>query len=406
MPELETPTTPEAPVTGPPSDDVETALLTDDDGLSFDSLDSPMPVEAKPETAPVVEKPTAETPVVATAQPEDARRQQLIEEHAKKLGIAPTDPQFAGVLKQLADKDLYIEQLKAGAGKPPAADSHLTEYERQLLAAPAPAEPKKEEPPKPVQTAEPVQPAPNRIAELINGWKSPADPYTALNEAWAASDLNRVAEVENAMFVSRSAEFVPQLMERMIPQLLQQVLGKEFIETLPEIQEVFRSRRNSDDAAFAISELKKTPQYSDLDKLYEKEGEGEIEMAGQKVPKTALNRIISENDWIIRIPPRDDVKDPRAAARIGYMDRLRAAHRIFKSEQAAKHAIDPKQAQTLVETGRVMEKKAQSDQTRQSLNAGSGATTAGSNQPARQSYVKELIAARTARQGLSLDALD
>lgn len=386
---------------GPPSDSsfftdslpvVETAQLADtDDGQS----EAPGVDEPQPEQQTQAEQETAPAATDAT------RLQQLIAEHAAKLKIDPNDPNFSGILKQLADKDLYIEQLKAG--KPPEAPAqptadYLTEYEKELFKEQDPsAEQPQQTATPPVQPGQTAAPAPIPLGDIGDTWKGPDDAYAALNQAWAAEggpDLKRVNDIEVAMFTRRALEVVPQILQRMPQQIaqriVQQALGQNFMETLPEIQETFRSHRTQQDAEFAVAELKKNQNYSDLDKLYEKEGDGEIEVFGQTVPNTPLNRIIKANPWITEIQPRGDVKDPRAAARLGHMNRLRAVHQIFRAEQQAKNAIDPKQAQVLVDAGRKVQERTNGERTRQALNAGSGATTAAGQQPAHTDYVSSL----------------
>lgn len=406
MAEVQTATATAAEPSAPETSEGASPLLPDTDSLSLDDLDSADAGQPAKPAQPESSQAAVETPqTAATAQqadPEAIRRAELIAEHAQKLGIKPDDPNYAGVLKQLADKDLYIEKLKAGPPQEAKPADQLTDFEKKLLALRQPQqEQPPAQPPQPPQTAGHVADNGNlRLGDIGDPWTKPEDAYTALNEAWTQNDLRKVADVENAMFKRRAFEMVPGI----VAEMLQGILGPEFLQSLPELTNSVQAQRAAADSQFAVAELKRKPGFTEMDKLWEPEGEGEIDVFGEKFPNTALNRIISQNQWITKIQPSNDPRlSRRDAEREAQMERFKAVYTIYQAEQAAKKSLDPTKAQQLVETGRKIEQRSNGEATRQGLNAGSGATSAQGQQPKAKSFVRELIERRRETQGLSLD---
>ena len=155
---------------------------------------------------------------------------------------------------------------------------------------------------------------------------------------------------------------------------------------LPSMKQTMEQRELSDSAAFALQQLEQTEGFEGIRDLLQAEEGPDIEVGGEKFKNTPLNRIVAENPWITQI--RVDHKDPATARRATMIARYRAAHSIHAKQKPS--GIAPETASDLVKAGATMAARTPTDRVRQSLNAGGGASSAGTA-PAKQGYVEGLV---------------
>lgn len=389
-----------APATAQPSY-VQSLLDPAVDGVSLDNSNEQVSREAGREetAAPPVQETTPDAEAAAPeGQPSGAAPSldDLIRQFAQETGLNPDDPNERRTLKRLADKEMFIRKLqldndllKAGAKPEPAAPpqaDHLTEFEREVAtrdAAPrAPAGPPTG-PAAATPSAPPSVPEPIRYNDIGDEWKDDEDALTALNEAWREKDLKKVNAVEVARLKRTfDREIAPHLLGY-IDQMFSRRIGSE--PSLAEARRGVAERRLTENREFAVKELEKAG-VADVRKLFEREEGPPIVVDGQEFERTRLNQILVENPEVMDIVKRHP--DPATAERMTLIARLRHAARLMSKANGG--GLPAEAAQRLVDAGRGIAESQTADRTRQSINAGPGATGAGRESPRKGSYVSEL----------------
>lgn len=319
----------------------------------------------------------------------------------KELGITnPDDPEqlqkvdLKKLAKRIADKDAYIEKLKTQGGQPEAKALDFTEG----LGIKAKEEPatKQTTEAAPAQKTDMAAPA---AAELKFGddydWKDAEAAETAINEAFAEGSLGKVAEMQNALFLRRAQVMVLPLVEKLVTERLEGRFKELEEKDRPAISAYERQQQQQqaqDDREWVMSALSSVEDLKDIVSGLHHEDEGSIvipedfpeeNLRGQKFANTPYNRLVIKNPWLLKVNESD--QNPRVAERKTLYTRWKLAAEIAKRETQPE--VDPKKAKELVDAGREMQARESKDRTRQTLNAGRGATTAGGK---NADYAEEL----------------
>lgn len=318
--------------------------------------------EPEPEAAP---EPEAEAPEEPEA---GGTRETLMQKFAQEHGLDLNDARDKKLAQRLADKELFIQKLRGeqGAkGQQNSTEDGVAALMRELRGE----DQKGAEQVKPVEqpAVAATPPAAGPTDDVGASWKTPADAYNALNEAWNKGDLEAVTQVENAMFTRRFAEVVPQIQEY-VQQRVQELLKEQLGDVVPAMRETVAARKQAEAIEYAVEKLSSVKGFEGVAEL-DKEIDGDpITFNGQEFRNTPMNRILAENPWILSIQERH--ADPDTAARLTNLARYQAA---FKLHQGSK--VSSGQAKALVDAGKKMEARSKQDRTRQSLNGGAGAGT-------------------------------
>lgn len=361
--------------------------------------EKPAPAAApEPDPKTAEEKPAAEPGAEAPTGP------QSIEQILADLKAQhPETPDV--VLKRLADKEYFIQELKAKQSeqskqitellarvtkKEEAPRQTLTELERQAMGLPADGAPVAQPVPAPVPAPVPVpvpQPAP--AAEPLPEYlRSPEAAYAEFANAVANGEFQRASQIEEQIFGIRMAQMAPQI-QQMIQAEAQKIVEQSVGDVLPVVRQSVEAQQRENDREAAISELERSGETGIRD-LFKPQGEADIEVGGQRFTDNLANRIVAENPWIrnIEVPHAD----PRTAQRLTLISRYRAISQIAKLRQASQPAaaqpaaapsaqvadaaaapasgIAPAQAQALVQAGREQAQREEQDRIRAAMNGG------------------------------------
>lgn len=214
-------------------------------------------------------------------------------------------------------------------------------------------------------------------------WESQEDSVKDLNEAFAEGQFDKVAEIQNAIFLRQFAGMGQHMVEQMLTARLQefrQELDKQFGDVVPRVQRDIAREQFRGDRDWALDQIRKADKENSalLEALF-KEKDGEVvEFNGQEWPATPYNKILAENDWMLNIKVEDG--NPRVAQRKTIHKRLSAVLSRFREMQQAGN-LKADKAKELVETGKQIERRKQDDRVRQGLNAGKGASSTGGKPP-------------------------
>ena len=316
----------------------------------------------------------------------------LIQQYAKEYGIDAADPKQRAYLKRLADKEVLIQQMKSGSGAKDTGKDYLAEYEKALDA---PAAGGKSETAKSANAAEgmpkeapPAAAGPPSIKynDIGDAWKDHKDALTSYNEAWKDSDLDKVDQIEQAMFKRKMVALGIPLINAVVARALNEFQTKELGDVIPTVRRNVQERQESEARESAISALQSADEFkSVIPKLFEIEDGEDLEFQGKKFDNCALNRIFIQHPGLLRI--KVDNADPAKAAKLTFYARYLEAAKIFKATQ--RQEISPKQAKEFVDSGvRIAEREHTTERARQSLNAGAGAS--GRQPPAKENYARSL----------------
>lgn len=319
-----------------------------------------------------------------------AQEQELMFKLAEQYGLDPSDPAQARTLRRLAHKEMMIQKLQ-GQGPANAAGQPLTEFERSLIEQSKQSkEPGQEA--KPPEAAKPTAAPPEtplRYGDIGDTWKSPEEAYQQWEEAFNKNDYARMDEIQRAQSVRWFDKDVLPKLGKLFDFRIQQMIGqfrdKELGSVLQPIKQTLEQRQVADDAEFALRQLESTEGFDSIRNLLKTEEGPDIEINGELFKNTPMNRIVADNPWIGNI--RVDHADPSTARRLTMIERYRAAHSIQAKQKPS--GLAPEVASDLVKAGATMASRTPNDRVRQSLNAGSGASSSapkGSN-----SYVEGLV---------------
>lgn len=325
----------------------------------------------------------------------------LIQNFATETGLDPNDPNQRKTLKRLADKELFIRKLQAdnevlkGTGNGKTADATgpelLTDFEKELVADTTAATAKtdatdttttgKTDPKGPQATEAP------RYGDLGDEWKTPEDSLTALNKAWESNDLKTVHEIEVArMRRNFDAAIAPSLIayvNKLLETRFKGFVEKDLGDVVPEVRATAEQKRVTASRDFAIDQLRKAGA-NDIDKLFDTEDGPPIKFGDQEFPNTPLNRILARHPEIMQV--QGTHADPAKRERQAFIARYKLAYQIHKQGAAG---VPAETAKALVDAGREIKTAQAADRTRQTINAGPGASGVGEkSQP--KSYVGQL----------------
>ncbi|HXI85281.1 MAG TPA: hypothetical protein VNL17_14465 [Verrucomicrobiae bacterium] len=328
----------------------------------------------------------------------------MIQQFAKQTGLNPNDPAQRKVLKQLADKEAHIRKLEAenrGFRERPEEDN-LTEWERALIEeANAAAQPAME-----TAGAKPAAPAAQpqqaeaaqKLGDVGDNWTKAEEAFKDLNAAWdhaqKTGDLTKVRDVENAIYMRQTLNMGVPIMADIAQRVVMDIIQKQFGDILPNVKQQVEFQQEVQSKEFAIQQLKKTPQFAQVEEIFKPLGEKPIDIEGQEFPDNALNRIIRDHPSILDIRvDRHPVsgkfltsQQAQTATKIAQYKTVLGIHRMQQ-----KQGIDPAKAQQLVEAGKRITARNQADKTRQGINAGSGVTNAPGGSRESSSYVEQLV---------------
>lgn len=383
------------------ADNYMTALIGSESSLS---RETPEP-EVSPEPE-VLETAAENLDTTDEAEPEEpaapeieasATVESLIEQFAKEHGLNPQDPRDAKVLKRLADKELYIQELRGKEAAP--ADDGLTEFERQFLAK----EPAKQETPQPERQPTPRESQfvaqdgkPVPYGDGYDHWKNFDDGYREMAEAMNKGDLHGWREMNHALFVRQADRFIRPAVEQRIREELQAFKERE----LRDVQQTVQSQRMRQavqtDIQFAIQEVRSSAVYKDfVDSMDKPIDETQITINGEKVPNTPINQVIAkhpsiahyraENDPAImqKLGPNVDQATLRRLTFIGQYKLAAKAWRDMQNLAKPTNGIPPKDAGRIFKAGVATAKASEQERARQGITR---AGSSGGSKPARSAY--------------------
>lgn len=368
---------------------VTDVLLKDQSSFADDEPAERETTEPEDNTDEVAEP--EETATAADTQVAKDPVEALIQKLAKELGLDPNNPNQLKALKKLAHQDSHILKIQAEnkgyrEGKQPTENRHLTALERSLLAAEKPADAAAK--PADQQTSAQANNGVMRLGDVSDAWFETKNPieaaYKDLNDAWVSNDVRKVAEVENAMWTRRFAATGMPVVQQMVQREAQRLIEEKLGPLLGDVRPLLDQRDESESRDRAISELKNIPDFADVEKLLEPDQEGELVIDGESFPNNPLNRIVSENPWLLNI--HRDHPDAKIAKALTKTDIYRLAYNIYKKDQKPQ-GIDPAKAAELVAAGQQVARRTAADKARHGVNAGGGA---GRGPQGDQSYVEHL----------------
>lgn len=363
----------------------------------FDSIDAEAAI---PESEGGDEQETSDEPAESEAgedlsesdeasEEQDAKpAQKTLEMLAQEYGLNPKDPAHRKILndmlkaqKRIADSQDYIQTLK---GQKPEPDDLLSDFD-SLFESEDEAEtpPTKQTHPAAKANApkdegdavDPGQPSPVRFNDIGDNWKGPDDYYQQYSEVWA--EVQRAAEqglkpnwraineLDIAMFNRRAHPLIQSLRMQMARELDQ--IREQIGPVVPHFQQLAAQQRETSAQQQVVTKIMSDPKIGPvLQEMRTPNGNGLIDVEGQKVPDTPLNRTLAKNPWIMKIKGGTPEET--------YREQYKAAISMYRQSKQS-----PTTAKKLVEAGQKIQQKAAADRTRQNINAGRGssATSAG-----------------------------
>ena len=349
------------------------------------------------ETPPEGEQPPAtEQPAEGTPAPPADPVEALIQQFAKEHGADPTDPSQRKWLKRMADKELHIQKLQGERAQP--QEDILTPFERELAAEAKKAEEAARQTQQPPVTQPPNgQPAARTATEAREGavpqalFNTPAEYYKLQSEAFTSGDTEKLFALDREAYLRNAADFVFPYVSRQIEEVqkafderIEKAIEDRLGDVLPAVRQQVEIGKLNDARNFALDQLAQVKGMENVRDLFKAEtGATPLEYNGEKYPDTPMNRAIRDNPWIMHI--QRDHDDPATAAKLTFIARFQAAWKYANSKK-----VDPETAQNLVQAGQQMAERKIDDRTRQSLNAGRGATTSGGT-ATDESFMKSTI---------------
>jgi hypothetical protein len=230
--------------------------------------------------------------------------------------------------------------------------------------------------------------------DIGKDWKGVDDAYEALVEAWKdvgeakekgkAAKMDRVNEIEAAIFQRRFDGIAWPVIAHILPGVVKKVIQSELSSVMPKVQQTAERELLGDAREFALAQLAATQGYEDIESLVTEEDGPPVSFRGDSYPNTPLNRMIRDMPDILDI--KAEHRDPEVAARLTFLKRLRAAHKLWK--QGSLRAGRVKQA---MKAGAKLTARREQDRTRQTVNAGGKATGLPSGRkPSSGSYAASL----------------
>lgn len=280
---------------------------------------------------------------------------------ADELDLA--DPKVFKMARQIAEKEAMIRDLKKQTPDP-AAQNYLDAFNDP---EPEPQQPKPGQ--EQVQDQGQQEALPPYV-EKAKKWQSPKDFAKDLEQAYDIQDPEeRSAAVADTMlgFLDRALmqNYLPQF-RQMFENLQQQRLGP----VMNQVQEAQEMQIRQS----AVETLEKMEGFSDIRELFEPASDGEIELDGEKVADTWINRTLVAFPGILELHVQG--KTPAETRKKTYARRYAEAHRLMKVLRQTQ-GDNQTQPKALINAGKAIE-ASKRDTVRTSLNAGkSGVPTGG-----------------------------
>lgn len=336
----------------------------------------------QPEEPDVAETETEEVPEEKPRTGQAKTREELAEEH----GLDINNPAHRKLLdklmaqdKRIADKDKYINELRAGGKETEEMFSELD----SLLDEPDEPVAQPKNPEKPVQQPKPAeQPAAKQGGDPFGdglNWQSPNDAYRDLGTEWARinadieagrqADYSNLNRLENSLFARRMAGnmgMVAQIVQRYLEDFKQ----NELAPIVPQINDVVESRRVDMARQEVQAAIAKSKGGELFREMMTPEGKGYVTVDGERFPDAPFYRIVSEHPGIMKIQERtpDGKIDHKRTMHAQYVEVMRIYHRDRQR---------PTEAKKLVAAGQKIQQEKQTEQARQRINASGANRSAG-----------------------------
>jgi hypothetical protein len=311
---------------------------------------------AEPQTAESKSTETQNQPDLSDVKDADVRK--LMVEEASKRKLNLDDPRDREIARSLAEAQNQIRILRLKADPSAPAQSYLKGVLSKFDEKPEKdqsAEPQKDQA---AATPNPNAEAPNLpdFMKVAQNWQQPTDFSEDLLSAYESQDKKRISDVYMGFVHRMIQDYVP-ILHQQITETVNQRLGP-----LAQEAEVLQSFEVNNQV---IGVLKSDPSFADIEKIFENASSGKVELNGEQVPDTWLNRILSRNPMIelIQVEGKTKAESDRKTRAARYA----AIYEEYQRMQGG--PIDPNQAKKLVDAGRAAA-QTRRDPVRQSLNAG------------------------------------
>jgi hypothetical protein len=346
---------------------------------------------------------TASTPSASTMF--GAPQQQAAAQGAEQP--ATEDPRYAeyGLDPKNVAHQRLLQQMSGGSA---SAEEHsalpsLSDVEAVLLAGITSTQ-QDSAPAKPTAAGEPQGAAatPNDAAAPDQGnssfndgftWQNVAEAYETLNQAWNADDKELYGKASQALFDRNlHARVAPVLVEyeRRIAELSQQIQ-----EIAPHVKNATQEveRQSAYEQVHRAIKFDQAGQprkgMESFDLMFESPKDGAVvEIDGNKIPATPINKIIAANPWIMKI--REEDPNPKVATRKTLWTQYTAAYDLFRKQQSPVKPLTPAVASQLFEAGQQAARTTPIP-ARQAITA-PGATINNPSASAQDNYLAELLA--------------
>jgi hypothetical protein len=330
----------------------------------------------------------------------DADIEALIQQFAKEHHLDLEDEHQKLIAKRLADKEAMIQKLQKGAAATGAKESknYLADFQKKLDGEAAAAAEDTEETPEVTPTEklkEEVVAAPSdrlKLNDIGDVWENGEQAAEAYNAAWQEGNYRKASEIETSLFKRRMLSiglpFTMMAMEKRLESFKSELLQKDLGDVLPSVRRSVQQEQQSQAHEMAVTELKSIPGLKPIvDTMFDADSEEPLIVDGEKFPNSPLNRVLAENDELLKI--NVEHKDPIKAKALTLHARFLAAAKLIKAGQ--NKGISRDEAKDLVRTGATIAKRENGqDRVRQGLNAGSGATGLGKPKT-EKTYVDTLV---------------
>jgi hypothetical protein len=339
------------------------------------------PADSSDDETPVVEGEQSETTETQTQATSEGGK--TLEQLAAEYGMDASNPNHRKALELIAAA-ANTESAQQTGGEEGAIYDELTDFEKSLVpddAAPADAN----------ATAEQTEkPEPGKFGDIGDAWKAPSDALQALSEAYTPDEngkvnYDKVNEVELAIFARRFQAFMP-----WVDKAVEAFVKTNFGDLYQDLQVNRRNREYQQSYQSVVDGLKGQKGLEDIDKMFQ--ADGTFEHKGKKFDNSPYNRVLRDNPLLLNIrvdrhPATGKFLDPKTAEKFTIAARMKEAHRLWKQ---SKNVLPASDVQKVVKAGAQAQERNAQHRTRQALNAGGGASAAGSGPAAGNSFVSSL----------------
>jgi len=292
----------------------------------------------------------------------------ILKHIAKTDELDLSNPKDFKLARQIAEKEAMIRDLKKTQSPDGAAQNYLDAFR----------DPDPEPQPKPGEQAatEPAQEQQQQQfppwVERARKWNRPEDFAKELQDAFDIADDNqRFSAVAETMlgFIDRAVvgQYMPQI-QQMVEQIQAQRLGPVLGQVEQAREEALRTE--------AVSKLAGMEGFNDIHDLFQPASDGELEINGEKVADTWINRALVAVPGILEI--RVQGRTPTETKRLTIARQYAEAHRVMKVLRQTQ-GDNQTPAKALINAGKAIE-ASKRDPVRTGLNAGKSGVPAGGRQ--------------------------